>query len=213
VLLAGGEALRRTSSADERMATALETLSTTAPGLAAAEFTDMEEALGIVSRVPLVGPAILRDVQYRRAEASYWSGDYAPLTARAVESGGETDDPALRFVSINAMFRELQRRKPNQETPKALDDLLQRYLLVLQDDPGHVDAAYNYELISRIRDAAARGRYGPLQQQADESAQGDQGSPPPDTPSQDFNVIVPLEPDERRDQLDAGSGKAPARKG
>ena len=213
LLLVAGEALRRTSGADERMASALEALATTAPGAAAAEFTDIEESLGIVARVPLLGPALLRDVRYRQAEASYWSGDYASLTASAGAAAESSDDPAMAFVSINAMFREIQRRRPNQDTTRALDDLLQRYLVVLQDDPGHVDAAYNYELISRVRDAAARGRFAPLQPEEEASAQGDEGTPPPDTPAQEFNVIVPLQPDERRDQLDAGSGKPPARKG
>ena len=212
LLLVAGEALRRTSGADERMATALESMATSSPGVAATEFSEMEGTLGLISRVPVVGPAMLRDVQYRQAEASYWSGNYAPLTAREA-AAAEDDDPAMKFVRINAMFRELQSRRPNPNTARALDDLLQRYLTVLQDDPNHVDAAYNYELISRIRDAAARGRFNALQQEESASAQGDEGGPPPDTTPSQFNVIVPLDPDERRDQLDAGLGKGPARKG
>lgn len=213
LLVVAAEALRRTSAADDRMAAALETLSITSPEVAASEFGELEDSMGLVARVPLVGPALLHDVQYRRAEASYWAGNYAPLTAREA-AGGEGEDPAMKFMAVNAMFRQLQGQRPNQNTAKALDDLLQRYLVVLQGDPGHVDAAYNYELISRLRDAASRGRFNGLQQQEEAaSAQGDEGGPPPDTSPTEFNVIVPLAPDERRDQQDAGMGKGPARKG
>lgn len=212
LLLVAGEALRRTSGTDNRMATALEAMATTAPGIAATEFSDMEGSLGIVARVPVLGPALVRDMRYRQAEASYWAGDYGPLTARE-EAATEGDDPAMKFMTVNAMFRELQRRRPGQDTARALDDLLQRYVVVIQSDPDHVDAAYNYELLSRIRDAAARGRFAGLQQEESPSAQGEEGGPPPDTTPAEFNVIVPLAPDERRDQLDAGLGKGPARKG
>jgi hypothetical protein len=167
----------------------------------------------VVARVPIVGPSLIRDVRYRQAEASYWAGNYATLAAQETAATSGDADPAMKFVAINAMFRQLQHQRPGPTTARALDDLLQRYLVVLQDDPAHVDAAYNYELLSRIRDAASRGRFGGLQEQEAASAQGDEGGPPPDTSPTEFNVIVPLAPDERRDQQDAGLGKAPARKG
>ncbi|MBI4263984.1 MAG: hypothetical protein HY657_06400 [Acidobacteria bacterium] len=214
LLLAAGELARRTAGADGRLADALERQATMArPAVDA--FADMEQSLGIVGRLPLVGRALVRDIRYRQAEAAYWAGDYPALIARAENGEGGTDDtdPAMTFLTANAMFRAAQRQPAGQATVRALDEALRQYALVLQSDAGHLDAAYNYELVVRLRDAAARGRFTELRPREDAAAQGEAGSPPPNTRPSDFNVIVPLRPDERQDQFDAGAGTAPARKG
>jgi hypothetical protein len=128
---------------------------------------------------------------------------------------GDDMDPVTVFLSGNAAFRDLQRRNPkaDKDAVQALDGVLERYTRVLQSDPGHVDAAYNYEFIVRLRNAAARGRPTNLRPQTDADAKGERGSPPPNTKPPEFNVIVPMRPDERRDQFEAGSGSVPVRKG
>ena len=42
---------------------------------------------------------------------------------------------------------------------------------------------------------------------------GEEGDPPQGTKPPDFNVIVPMRPDERQDQFDAGVGGVTRRKG
>jgi hypothetical protein len=42
---------------------------------------------------------------------------------------------------------------------------------------------------------------------------GEKGSPPPQTKPTEFNIIVPLRPEERQEQADPGSSGPPQRKG
>mgnify|MGYP003348064043 CR=1 FL=1 len=94
-----------------------------------------------------------------------------------------------------------------------LDDVLKGYATVLDRDPGNRDAAYNYEFVARLRGALAGGRTSGAAEPEARSIQGEQGEPPQGTRKSDFNVIVPLRPEERQEQLDPGGGAEFKRKG
>ena len=87
------------------------------------------------------------------------------------------------------------------------------YLTVLKNSPRNEDAAYNYEFVSRLRGALAGGRTSGAAEPEARSIQGEQGEPPQGTRKSDFNVIVPLRPEERQEQLDPGGGAEFKRKG
>ena len=211
LLLAAGELLRQGGRTDDRIAAALERQAV-APAVAAAEFGEIARAPGLIGRAPILGAALVREIRLRQAEAEYWSGDYAALTL--LDAGEEAVvDAEMMFLSANAMFRQLQRAQPDATIVRALDETLRRYALVLQNDPGLADAAYNYEIVARLREAAASGIFTDLQVEEVPNVQGEEGSPPEGTRPAEFNVIVPLQPDERRDQQEAGSGGPPDRKG
>lgn len=212
VLLGAGVLLRQASRVQDLVANALERQSTL-PASPSTALEDAERELGLVGRVPVLGPAVSRDIAHRRAEALYWSGNYADLLVTDLDPEAEAaTDPEMAALRTSATFRTLQRGKLDQTVVKQLDGVLARYAQVLRQAPELVDVAYNYEVVARIRDAAAKGRFTDLQPE-DESAQGDKGAPPPQTAPAEFNVIVPLRPDERQDQFDAGTGGVPVRKG
>jgi hypothetical protein len=213
IFLAAGLLLRNAADASRLVAAALEHL-TTAPGSTNAELDQARDTLGLVGQVPVLGSALVRDIEHRRAEAAYWRGEYATVTAGVGDATADAaDDAALASIHAAAMFRSLQGSPGNAATVRALDDVLARYGEILKMDPAQADAAYNYEVVSRVRDAAARGRAPSTDPDEQGTAQGDKGSPPPETQPADFNVIVPMRPDERQDQFDAGTGSTPLRKG
>jgi hypothetical protein len=91
--------------------------------------------------------------------------------------------------------------------------VLKAYASVLEIDPDVVDAAYNYEFVSRLRGAVAAGRTNSLKVPSDSNMNGDKGAPPAQTKPGEFNIIVPLRPEEREEQFESGKGAAPPRKG
>lgn len=214
VLLVLGLLVREYASLSERIAAALERQTTTATNMAP-EFAAAREETGMVASVPVLGSRITRDLTRRSAEASYWARDFATLTEGAPDPATDAaEDPELATLRATAMYRALQgTRAPTADLVRALDAIVLRYSEVLKQDPNLIDAAVNYEAVIRVRDAVARGRLTNLRPDEETNAQGEAGSPPPDTTPNDFNVIVPMRPDERQDQLDAGTGSVPVRKG
>ena len=105
--------------------------------------------------------------------------------------------------------------------------MIQQYADVLRKDPTYSDAAYNYELVSKMRDTLAKGPAKPsAKDKKAERAQsvsidlptgptihGHPGAPPEGTAMSDFKTITPMRYDEREEQMDPGRGKEIKRKG
>jgi hypothetical protein len=215
VLVAAGEAFRRASLIEERLATADEQLTT--DGRIAPEVTTaLDAAAGSLSRVPILGARLERAIRYQRAEAAYWQGDYTALAVQPTPAGTSTaeNDPSLLLIAANASFRRAvaQNRTP-QTLARALDDVLKAYGTVLQANPQSTDAAFDYEYVARLRAVLAAGRGAAVPAPRTASMQGEEGEPPMGNKNADFNVIVPLRPEERQDQMDPGAGATFKRKG
>jgi hypothetical protein len=213
LLVGAGEAFRRASLIEERLATADEQLTTTgrvAPDVDAS----LDDSVALAGRIPVLGARINRQVHRQRAEGAYWQGQYATLIPAATATGDAAeDDPAVLLLAANARFRSavLQNRTP-QTLLRSLDEVLKGYGTVLKADPDSIDAAYNYEYVTRLRTALA-GRGGTMPAPRSSNMQGEEGEPPMGSQKSDFNVIVPLRPDERQDQTDPGAGAQFQRKG
>jgi hypothetical protein len=221
LLLAGGEVFRRTATFEDALSADQEHLTTQNPADTLAQEDDARAA-PLVASLPVVGPPIRADLRRQRALAAYWRGDYAAVNSAdrpdqrngTSEPEGEPADGATRLIEANAMFRDLARQPGNSQVlVRGLDAVLKAYVSVLEVDPNAVDAAYNYEFVSRLRGAVAAGRAGGIKTPAESSMNGDKGSPPPQTKPNEFNIIVPLSPEERLEQLDPGAGGVPRRKG
>ena len=212
LLLAGGEIFRRTATFEDALSAAQERLTTLNPADALAREDDAERAAPLAASLPIVGPPIREDLQRQRALAAYWRADYAAL--KTPEPEGQPADAATRFIAANAMLRDLARQPGNSQTlVRGLDAVLKAYMSVLDVDPGAVDAAYNYEFVSRLRGAIAAGRGNSAGLPSASNVHGEKGSPPAQTKPGEFNIIVPLRPEERQEQLEPGAGAVPQRKG
>jgi hypothetical protein len=178
------------------------------------------------------------DVRRHRATVAYWharqlqshADSAAPFDANtpptAPSLSGDDPDPELLFVAANADFRASERLSGDRAVLVArLDRVVQSYAEVLRLAPGHADAAYNYEYVMRLRDTVARGR-GPVRprepaQNADAgdfdlpggpTVHGRPGGPPPESPGDQFQTIIPMPFEERQDAA-PGRTVAPRRRG
>ena len=155
----------------------------------------------------------LEEAGHVQSTARYWSGQFAALEA-------EADDP---FIAANAAYRALQRGGgPWRTAVGRLDGIITAYAEVMRQQPDNVDAAYNYELAVRVRDAIARAQVeippspaapasGDLPEGA--SVHGAVGAPPAGTDMKEYRMLVPMRPDERLDADEAGQGGANRKKG
>ena len=115
------------------------------------------------------------------------------------------------FLAANASYRAtFESRAERAVVLRGLDEALKRYGDVLGAEPDHTGAAYNYEFVSRLRTALGKGRQGnasPPRARRTCTARKAIRRRARNRP--DFNVIVPLRPDERQEQFDAGVGGVP----
>jgi hypothetical protein len=161
----------------------------------------------------------------QRATAQYWQGRYEVLTPLTGATGeAATTDPALLLIAANATFRTSAPDPGNTRgSVDRLESVVQAYGDVLRADPDNVDAAYNYEYVSRMRDALARGRF--VMRGSDRrvalsddlpvgpTVHGRPGGPPPEVPMTDFKTFMPLQSDERGDLMNRDRTPVPRGKG
>ena len=177
-----------------------------AANLSAAErgYARVADYLRPAARMPWVLAGVRAEIDARRAAIRYWQGDHAALLA---EQGGARspvprENIALRLAVANAAYRAGQRPGASREALlDSLDRAIALYAELLQDDGNRRDAAFNYELLVRRRNALASGGE-PLPAGPD-SPLGREGGQPLDdeTGLDDVQIFVPLNQDER-DRID-----------
>jgi hypothetical protein len=205
---------------------------------------EVERALTLERRVPAIGQSAAADVRDARAASVYWRADYAALTPARDAGGTVTEtNPAVLLIAANAMYRANQAAAAadRNEALRRLGAVVKAYADVLKApasacDAGPQvckaraqDAAYNYELAIRLRDAAAKAKPTPRGTTAraattatapDESdlpagptLHGKPGGPPPAVDMNEFKMVIPKSGEERKGAPDAGKGGAKVRKG
>jgi hypothetical protein len=211
VLLISGEIVRRAAVAEERLADAEQRL-LVGPGTETAGDA-LATAAAALDRVPILGNRLQQTVRKHRATAAYWNRDYE--AARALISADEPEpDPELILLDANASFRQAFEQNRNPVTvARALEDVLQKYVAVIEAAPESTTAAFNYEFVARLRMALSSSRGSGLPSLPPQELHGDQGQPPDNARKSDFNVIVPLRPEERQDQTTPGAASTFQRKG
>jgi hypothetical protein len=165
-------------------------------------------------------------VETQRATTNYWQARYQELTPLTGATGDRsTTDPDMLLIAANAAFRASFPDAGNSKaTVDQLNGVMQAYGDVLRADPNNLDAAYNYEYVARFRDALARGR--PLARggkdpknvelsgdlPAGPTLHGRPGGPPPES-SGEFKTYMPMQGDERGEQIEVGRKPVPRRRG
>jgi hypothetical protein len=212
-LIAAAEGVRRAALIEDALATVDEQLTTTGAASRDADET-LDASLTVASRLPVLGPRLEQQVRRSRATQAYWQGEYGALVSGPLAPAPNETDGTLQLLAANAAFRQVVKGGGTpQALARGLDDVLKGYSTVLDRNPSSVSGAYNYEFVSRLRGALAGGRTKGIPDPDSRSMQGEPGEPPKGTPKSDFNVIVPLRPEERQEQLDPGAGAEFKRKG
>ena len=127
---------------------------------------------------------------------------------------GDGENGGVMMNEFPSGYRQAVRQnRDRQSLTRSLEDVLKAYTTVLDTDGTNADAAYNYEFVARLRSALAGGRTSGAPPEPSRNMQGEKGEPPKGTPKSEFNVIVPMRPDERQEQVDPGAGIDFQRKG
>lgn len=184
----------------------------------------LSPSASISDYVPGEAGSLSDDIRRIRAKVAYWIGGYDQV----IEERSEEVDPEVLLTAANAAFRASERDAavPQQEQVQRLDGVLQAYAAVLKAAPRHVEAAYNYEYVSRVRDQVASRVPGktpppaaaPRRAQAGDlpggnTIHGRPGGPPPEAKAEEFQVIAPMEYGDREAQPEATPGGKIQRKG
>jgi hypothetical protein len=160
------------------------------------------------------------DIRDQQVTSRYWLG----ANGSPDEQNQGRSDPAALLVSANAAFRRTTIDPVDPQAIKQLDAVLDRYAEVLKQAPELLDAAYNFEYVTRTRDMIARRQSAParrgekrgpirLSAPSGHTLHGNRGGAPAGMEAAEFKVIVPEPGDERQEQREAGSGKPVKRKG
>lgn len=170
----------------------------------AAALADRDASGSLVRRLPGV-EGMAERARAIADTAKYWQG-----TGPAPNSAAES------LLSANAAYRAAMASGGKwQEVVARLDDVVKRYTAVVREQPDNEDAAFNYEFVVRLRSAlaAARRDVPPSFLDSDVTLHGIAGAPPSGTDTKTFKMIVPMQPDERREAEQAGRGAPRSRKG
>jgi hypothetical protein len=145
--------------------------------------------------LPVADRALASDVTEHRATVEYWLSRYADV----MDLGRGEVDANLLLLAANSAYRTSQRDGfTGTLAVQQLDGVLQAYATVLKAAPDNVDAAYNFELVARVRDQAAMA--------AEQAAKGKAAAGAADH-SQHPSTRVPP-PSEAARSLRAGGGVA-----
>jgi len=203
---------------DGRMADAAERLSTLQYAEAQESLAEAEQYANRARFVPWLGSDARQEIRARQAAIQYWEREYDTVLPAGAEPVAAVDEEnvELQLVVANSAYRVNQTQfKDKQSTIKALEETAAGYLTVLKNNTWHPDAAFNYEYIIRLRDAAAKGSQPPPpQKNEEESDNGESGAPTPATSQEGFQIYIPLEQGEKNPTGgEAGKASAKERKG
>lgn len=205
LLAAAGGLLWLAGAREERLAAAEYHFVTLRYETAAIELADMNQTSLLDPLFDRLGVAAGTDAITVR----YWQGDYA--------AAADSEAPELKLLATNADYRSMRAAGGTyQAVVGRLDNLAKRYADVLRSDPGNEDAAYNYEFILRLRQAAMMAKQPiPPRDPGDTgiTMHGAPGIVPPESDGKKFKMIVPMMPDERQEAEEAGRAGRKVRKG
>lgn len=215
---------------EKRVADVHNELATLQYAAASDDSTAVEADLGTARRVPQVGQQAVADLRGTRAAATYWSRGYGAIAPQKDANGAVTEtDPQMLLVAANAAFRTSV-SDDRAATLRKLDSVVKGYADVLRNNPGNVDAAYNYEYAVRLRDTLAKAKPTPAAKNAKAQPKaaaaevagdlpagptlhGRPGGPPPATDMAQFKIVIPKRGEERKENPEAGKGGVKVRKG
>ena len=177
-----------------------------------------EKYYDYASHLPGVGEGPANDIRTKHATLHYWQKDFAAVIPQQTDAVGSVpaDNPDLQLVVANAVYRTAQSKMKDKETTMAgLDQGILSYVTVLKNSPRNEDAAFNFELLVRLRDELDKGKRKPGPAEAVlKGPDGAAGAPPTiDSSMSEFKIYIPLESQERQDQGVAGKAAAGKRKG
>ena len=176
---------RRIADADRDIATLNLTRATE-------RYDAIASTLATTDRLPWLLPNTRNTVSLRQASVRYWTGNYDPIVAHyaSPDSPNISNNPELQFVVANADYLSARRPSSRQNlTLGTLDHAIGVYHQFLETNDSHLSAAFNYELMVRLRNQIAAGDTPPPFRRP--TAPGNQGEEPEEAEMEDVQIYVP----------------------
>jgi hypothetical protein len=167
------------------------------------------------SRLPWIGEGAVNDIRARKAALHYWQRNYSALIQNPQEpfAAIPAENVELQFLVAGALYRQgIAAAKDRAATIAALDVGIDAYQTVLKNANRHERAAYNYELLVRLRNEIVKGQRKAVSPEP-EAPHGRGGAPEIRSDTGDFKVYIPLESGERAKGGEAGKMAPIKRKG
>ena len=186
VVLTGSRVDRRVARAQQEVAT----LNMDDPE---ATYADLSGYLEFAESMPWLFGETRANIQTRRAAIRYWQGDYTGLMADYgdVNRVDVQNNLAVQFIVASAAYRAgMDPDTDRERVLRALDGAIDAYLGVLQESPEHLDAAYNYEHLIRLRADIAAGVEIPS---GLPGLHGREGESPEEMEMDDIKIYVPVQ--------------------
>jgi hypothetical protein len=178
----------------------------------AAEGDALDADLATAARAPWFGPALRADAREDVRVAGYWMAQYQDLDPSKDAAGTIVEtDPQVLLLAANAAFRAAEADKAERAVmARRYEAVMTSYADVLRLDSTLTDAAYNYEYVVRLRDAAVRPGRRPPEKPAPPipTMHGRPGAPPEGVAMGDFKIVVPKRMEEREDEAQQPGGEA-----
>lgn len=197
VLLVASRLERRVARADREMATLNLSRATRT-------YNEIADSLAVIGRLPWLLGGTRDEAAVRQAAVRYWRGDYAPLVAEytSADSPSIAGNLDLQFVVANADYRSVQRPDSSREIALGtLDHAIGVYRRLLEGNEAHLDTAFNYEVMVRLRNRIAGGDAVPVFRRP--TVPGNQGANPEEAELEDIQIYVPsdsaIDPSETED--------------
>ena len=217
LLAAAASALLAASRLERRIAAADRALATLDLDGAAAGYDRVAGSLASTARVPWLLRDLRDAVAVKQAAVRYWRGDYAPIVTHyaSPDSPSIAGNLDLQLLVANARYRAAQRPEASRDMVLGtLDQAIGVYRRLLEANDGHLDAAFNYEVMVRLRNRIAAG--GPVPDMRVPSIPGSEGADPEEADMEDIQIYVPrdrlVEPEETDDPT-IGEGASIRRRG
>jgi hypothetical protein len=210
LLAVAGVVCLRVATVERLMADAQQHVATLNYDRAQQSLDEASAAIGIAKWVPGWGSSIADELRARQGQLQYWERKYDALLPEGADpvAAIEEGNLDLKLTMANAVYRQGQRRyKDRESTKQALEESASAYFAVLKNSTWREDAAYNYELIIRLRDEQAKGKQPPEGGDASKGDLGQGGQPSEATSQKGFQIYIPLESQEK--PLGGDAGKAP----
>ena len=179
-------------------------------------YEELAESFRFAEVTPWLFGAMRSDLMVRRAALRYWRGEFAEL----VRDFGDTsatnvqDNLPLQFIVANAAYRAGMNAEVDQaDVIRALDGAISAYFGVLQMSPDHLDAAYNYEYLIRLRADIEAGLE--IERQS-LNPNGQEGEFPQEGELDEIKIYVPVQRDvdpEMDESPTLGSGQSIRKRG
>ena len=186
-ILLGGVAVTLLQAArlERRVAQADQEMTTLNLSRAAQEYDEVADSLAVIGRLPWLR-GMQDEVTVRQAAVRYWHGDYVSLVADYTSA----DSLDLQFVVANADYRSVQRPDSSRELALGtLDHAIGVYRRLLEGNEAHLEAAFNYEVMVRLRNRIAGGDEVPAFRRP--TAPGNQGDNLEEEEMDDVQIYVP----------------------